>query len=54
VSDVASALRKGDVTHWDHQPIWRANEEFIRNVSNQGILLNAEEHARFPPVRPLE
>jgi choline-sulfatase len=56
---VCSALRKGEVTTWDHQPIWRASEEYIRNFSDQGMLLNAEEMARWPaahagtpPVHP--
>ncbi|GGX44077.1 choline-sulfatase [Saccharospirillum salsuginis] len=44
---VASALSKGEVTSWDHQPMVDASRQYMRNTLDLGDL---ERRARYPRV----
>lgn len=46
---VAASLAVGERMVWDHQPMFPAHKEYIRNGSD--ILDQAEEMARYPPVK---
>lgn len=46
---VAATLQVGHRTIWDHQPLFPAHKEFIRNGTE--VLDQAEELARYPPVQ---
>jgi len=44
---VGQALTKGKLTSWDHQPLVKASEQYMRNHMD---LDDLERRARFPKV----
>jgi choline-sulfatase len=45
---VYAALRRGDYLAWDHQPLQRASERYMRNHLDLNVL---EANARYPRGR---